>query len=103
MECISRETAVKYFTEGEWFERAGKTVLTQFSVEGAWEGLRSRWILIDKNGQRMEHEYVQRLYSAVELRRLLTAAGFKTAEIYGDFDFTPYNQKARTLVIVARK
>lgn len=105
MECTSRETAVKYFTEGEWFERAGKTVLTQFTVEGAWEGLRSKWILIDnKDGSRIEHEFVQRLYSAVELRRMLTAAcGFKSAEVYGDFDFSPYNQNARTMIIVARK
>ena len=104
LENISREIAVQYFTEGEWFERAGKTVLTQFSVEGAWEGLRSKWILIDdKTGERMEHEFVQRLYSAVELRRLLVGIGFKSAEIYGDFDFSPYNEKAKTMVIVARK
>lgn len=105
LECTSREIAVKYFTEGEWFERAGKTVLTQFSVEGAWEGLRSKWILIDNSdGSRIEHEFVQRLYSAVELKRILLAAcGFKTAEVYGDFDFSPYNQNARTMVIVARK
>lgn len=103
MECVSRETAVLYFTEGEWFERAGMTVLTQFSVEGAWEGLRSKWILINRQGQRIEHEFVQRLYSAVELRRLLLASGFRSAEIYGDFDFSPYNEKARTMVIVAKK
>ena len=46
--CSVVYVSVKYFTEGEWFERAGKIVLTDFSVEGAWEGLRSRWILIDK-------------------------------------------------------
>ena len=103
MECTSREIAVQYFTEGEWFERAGKLVLTQFSVEGAWEGLRSKWILIDKDGHRIEHEFVQRLYSAIELKRLMLASGFKSAEIYGNFDFAPYNQKARTMVIVARK
>ena len=61
LECISRETAVKYFTEGEWFERAGKTVLTEFKVTGAWEGLSSKWILIDSDGKRMEHVFVQRL------------------------------------------
>ncbi|MCR5290237.1 MAG: class I SAM-dependent methyltransferase [Treponema sp.] len=105
MESTSREIAIKYFTEGEWFERANKTVLTQFSVEGAWEGLRSKWILIDNHtGQRIEHEFVQRLYSAVELKRILiTACKFKSAEIYGDFDFSPYNQNARTMVIIARK
>lgn len=103
IECLSRENAVKYFTEGEWFERAGKTVLTQFSVEGAWEGLRSRWILIDSNGNRMEHVFVQRLYSAVELKRILVACGYVSCEIYGDFDFSPYNEKARTMVLVCRK
>ncbi len=72
LECTSREIAVQYFTEGEWFERAGKTVLTQFTVEGAWEGLRSKWILIDnKTGARIEHTFVQRLYSAIELKRML--------------------------------
>lgn len=103
MECTSRETAIMYYTSGEWFERAGMTVLTQFSVEGAWEGLRSKWILIDKDGHRIEHEFVQRLYSAIELKRMMLAVGFKSAEIYGDFDFSPYNEKARTMVIVARK
>ena len=103
MECISRETAILYFTEGEWFERAGFTVLTEYEIEGAWEGLKNRWILIDKNGQRIEHEYTQRLYSAVELKRMLSASGFKSIEIYGDYDFSPYNHKARTMVIVAKK
>ena len=104
MEMTSREIAVQYFTPGEWFERAGKTVLTEFTVEGAWEGLRSRWILIDnKTGGRIEHEFVQRLYSAIELKRLLLGIGFKTAEVYGDFDFAPYNENAKTMVIVARK
>ena len=104
LENISRETAILYFTEGEWFERAGKTVLTEFKVEGAWEGLRSKWILIDnKTGKRIEHEFVQRLYSGIEIKRLLTGIGFKSVEIYGDFDFSPYNEKARTMVVVAKK
>lgn len=105
LECISRETAVKYFTEGEWFERAGMTVLTDFSVVGAWEGLRSKWILIDeKKSTRIEHCFVQRLYSAAELRdSLLKEVGFKTAEVYGGFNMEPYNQNASTMVIVCRK
>ncbi|OJF76687.1 MAG: SAM-dependent methyltransferase [Treponema sp. CETP13] len=104
MECISRERAVRDFTEGEWFERAGKTVLTEFSVEGAWEGLRSRWILIDNaTGERIDHTHIQRLYSAIELKRLLIGAGFSSCEIYGDFDFSLYNEKARTMVLVCRK
>lgn len=103
LECTSRETAIKYWTEGEWFERAGMTVLTKFTVEGAWEGLRSKWTLLGKDGGRIEHEFVQRLYSAVELKRLILASGFKSAEIYGGYNFEPYNQNMSTMVIVARK
>lgn len=104
MECLSRENAVRDFTEGEWFCRGGKTVLTDFSVVGAWEGLRSRWILIDdETGGRIEHEFVQRLYSAVELRKTLLECGFASAEIYGDFEKAPYNQTAATMVIICRK
>lgn len=51
----------------------------------------------------MEHEFVQRLYSGVELKRILTGIGFSTVEVYGDFDFSPYNEKARTMVVVAKK
>lgn len=103
LEMTGREIAVRDFTEGEWFERGGFTVLTQFEVVGAWEGLRSRWMLIDADGRRIDHVYVQRLYSAIELKRLMIASGFSSVEIYGDFDFSPYNEKARTMVLVARK
>ncbi len=104
MECTSREIAVQYFTPGEWFERAGKTVLTEFTVEGAWEGLKSKWILIDNNtGERIEHVFTQRLYSAVELKRTLLDIGYKSIEIYGDFNLNPYNETAKTMVIIARK
>lgn len=103
LEMTGREIAVRDFTEGEWFERGGFTVLTEFSVEGAWEGLRSRWMLIDENGQKIDHVFVQRLYSAIELKRLMILSGFSSVEIYGDFDFSPYNEKARTMVLVARK
>lgn len=104
LECISREIAVQYYTDGEWFDRAGKTVLTQFSVQGAWEGLVSRWILIDKqDGSRIEHTFTQRLYSAAELRDRLLSIGFSSAEVYGGFELTPYDHSAKTMVIVAKK
>ncbi len=103
LECISRETAVKYFTEGEWFERAGMTVLTEFTVKGAWEGLGSKWILLAKDGKRIEHEFVQRLYPAAELRDTLLKIGFESAKVYGGWNCENYDQNAVTMVIVAKK
>ncbi|MCR5062617.1 MAG: class I SAM-dependent methyltransferase [Treponema sp.] len=108
IECVSRETAILYFTEGEVFERAGFTVKTHFEVVGAWEGLRSQWSLYktDEKGNEQlvnNHVFVQRLYPAKFLAQKLVEFGCKTAEVYGDFDFSPYDQHARTMVIVGRK
>lgn len=104
LECISRETAVRHFTEGEWFERSGKTVLTKFEPTGAWEGLRSSWTLIDNNdGSRIEHTFVQRLYSAADLRDTILKCGFSSAQVYGGFDLRNYDYNAETMVIVAKK
>lgn len=104
IESLGREIAVRDFTEGEWFLRAGKIVLTHFEVMGAWEGLKSDWTLIDqKTGKKLEHSFVQRLYPATELCAILQNCGFSSINIYGDFDKSPYDNKARTMVIVATK
>lgn len=104
LETLSRENASRDFIEGEWFERAGKTVLTEFTVHGHWEGLKSHWILIDnETGEKIDHCFIQRLYSAPELRDYLYDCGFSDVKVYGDFNFSPYNHKARTMVLVATK
>lgn len=103
MECNSRETAIMYFTPGEKFHRAGFNVKTKFEVVGMWEGLRSIWILDDDKGTHIEHQYVQRLYSAPELCEQMKKCGFSEVQAYGDFDLSPYDEKARTMVIVAKK
>ena len=103
LECISRETAALHFTEGEWFERAGMTVLTEFGVAGLWEGLRSKWILIKGNGERIEHEFVQRLYSAKELKDYILDIGFRDVKAYGGWNLAPYDQNASSMVMVCKK
>lgn len=112
MECLSRETAALYWNSGEEFERAGVKVVTKFTVEGAWEGLKSRWILypketdLEKNPDAkplFDHTYTQRLYTASFLRDKLLEYGFSKAEIFGDFDYSPYNEKARTMILIGKK
>lgn len=104
LENLSREVAIRYFTKGEEFERAGKIVTTDFGVVGAWEGLRSHWILKDiQTEQIIDHEFVQRLYSAAELKKTLLKIGFKSVEIFGDFMSNPYDENMATMVLVCRK
>lgn len=114
LECVSRETSIMYFTPGEEFERAGFKVKTEFSVVGAWEGLNSRWTLypltkgteqIDTSKEKpvVDHQFVQRLYPASFLRDKLIEFGFSEAYVWGDYDGSPYNEKAQTMVVVGRK
>ena len=113
MECTSRETAVMYWTPGEEFERAGYKVVTHFEVVGAWEGLRSQWTLYPLDASLrgeeatkqpiVDHVFVQRLYPATFLRDKLIEFGYSKAEVYGDYDKSPYDEKARTMIIVAKK
>lgn len=102
IETLGKEVAVRDFTDGEWFEREGFTVLTEYQVADSWGALKNRWILI-KDGQRIEKTFLQRLYSATELRALLFQGGFGKVELYGDWDGRPYDRDARILIAVARK
>jgi SAM-dependent methyltransferase len=114
LECTSRETAILYWTPGEEFERAGYKVVTHFEVVGAWEGLRSQWTLypLDTPSLRgapatkqsiIDHTFIQRLYPASFLRDKLIEFGFSKAEVFGDYDKSPYNEKARTMVVIGKK
>ncbi len=111
-EGTTREIAAMYFTRGEEFERAGYKVVTDFSVTGAWEGLRSHWTLspagtdLSKNPSAaplVDHTFIQRLYPATFLRDKILEYGFKSASVYGNWEGAPYDQNAATCVIVAKK
>jgi len=110
IETLGKEIAVRDFTRGEWFERAGFTVLTEYEAVDSWAGLKNRWILIPHSAAapeagpaRTEKTFTQRLYSASELRALLFEAGFDETEIYGGWDERPYDEQAETLIAVGRK
>ncbi|MDR2096234.1 MAG: class I SAM-dependent methyltransferase [Treponema sp.] len=102
IETLGKEIAVRDFTQGEWFERSGYTVLTEYHAVDSWAGLHNRWILI-KGGERIERTFTQRLYAASELRALLLKAGFASVELYGGWDESPYDQNAAQLIAVGRK
>lgn len=101
IDCLGKEVAAREFIEGEWFERNGWTVLTEYKVDGDWEGLVHRWILI-RGAERIDRSFTMRLYSAQEMKALLGEAGFGSVEIHGSLEGSPYDEKATSLVGVAR-
>jgi SAM-dependent methyltransferase len=102
IETLGKEIAVRDFVEAEWFERAGFMVLTEYAPADSWAGLKNRWILIN-NERRIEKTFTQRLYAASELRTLLEQAGFSQVELYGDWNESPYDNRAAGLIAVGRK
>ncbi|MDR2768204.1 MAG: class I SAM-dependent methyltransferase [Treponema sp.] len=103
IETQGKETAARDFTPGEWFFRAGFYVLTSYRVVDSWDALENTWRLFDDNGASAEKTFTCRLYSASELRSLLLETGFAAVEIYGDWDESPYDEKAKKLIVLGRK
>jgi SAM-dependent methyltransferase len=112
IETLGKEIAVRDFTQGEWFERAGYTVLTEYEAVDSWAALKNRWVLIPNSAAvfqagevtpRIEKIFTQRLYAATELRALLFEAGFADVELYGGWDERAYDQNAEILIAIGRK
>lgn len=102
IETLGKEIAVRDFTEGEWFERSGAVVLTEFEPIQDWEYLKNRWILL-QGTERFERTFLQRLYSATELKRLMVERGFTSVALYGDWDRRPYDYRAQKMIVLGRK
>jgi SAM-dependent methyltransferase len=102
IETLGKEIVSRDFVEAEWFERAGCTMLTEYEPLDSWTFLKNRWIII-KDNKKVEKTFVQRLYSASELRSLLQEAGFEKIEIYGDWDESAYDHHAAKLIVTATK
>lgn len=103
VEMDGKEAAAASFEERIWFERDGRIVFLEYEAEAAWTRLRNKWSFRDRDGTWHEYEFSYRLYSAQELGRLLSEAGFVTVEFFGSLDGRPYDQNARRLVALARK
>ena len=101
IETVSKETAARDFISDEEFERAGWQVRTEYEVVGDWEGELNRWIL-RKGSILIDRSFVLRLYSGFEMKNALKEAGFASVDIYGGLDGRPYDDKADSLVAVAR-
>jgi SAM-dependent methyltransferase len=100
LEVIGKETCARDLVEGEWFERDGILACTDYAIEGAWEYLVNRWIIVEE-GRRFERSFRQRLYSAKELGWALARAGFAgSPRFHGGVDGRPYDGGASSLLVL---
>jgi SAM-dependent methyltransferase len=97
-----KEWLAREFRPRDWREEAGAFILEERKVAPGWTGIENRWVIIHE-GKVREFRFFLRLYSSGELSGMLKLAGFKNVDIYGSVDGTPYDDKSRWLVAVARK
>jgi SAM-dependent methyltransferase len=102
MQLMSKEVLSRIFRPRDWYEQDGLIVLEERKVRRSWSWVESRWTLISKE-RRVDLDLSHRLYSASELTLLLQGCGFGNVAACGDFDASPYDEKANRLVVVARK
>jgi len=97
-----KEVLARIFTESNWHEENGVLILEERRVTRNWGWMENHWIMI-KDNKRTEFRVTHRLYSATELVRLFTDCGFKKVDVYGNFEGSPYNHRAETMVTVGCK
>lgn len=82
--------------------RRGAARAQRRSSADDWASMVSEWIVV-RQGVRADFRVEQRLYAGTELRELLLSVGFAEVTLSGGLDGeTPYDERARRLVAIAR-
>lgn len=97
-----KETLARVFQPRGWAESEGVLLLEDRKIVPGYSHVETRWILV-RDGQRRDFTLRLRLYSGLELRDVLLAAGFSQVDLYGSFTGAPYDQDAKRLIAVAQK
>lgn len=90
---INRDWLLQVFKPIEWHEADGKFTLEARKYNATTKYNEVQSIVLDQRTQRAKVYYHRvRLYSKVEMVRLMTDCGLKQIQIYGDFDGSPFDR-----------
>lgn len=101
VEMVGREILARNWRARWWTRDGDAFVLEERTVRPGWKHVDARWIRVER-GAHTEYGAVQRVFSAAELRALLTRAGFASVAVHGSLAGVDYDEHARRLVAVAR-
>lgn len=103
IEVIGKEVLAAHFNASEVQEFDGYKISIDNKLSQDWGWLESTWN-IEKDNSINELSYAHRLYSAAEMRALLSDAGFRDIKFYGDISGkSKYDHTAKLMVVVAQK
>jgi SAM-dependent methyltransferase len=103
LDTRNRDQVVRSLPPEERRRQAGWTLLTENTFDPVTSRWRARWWRVEKRQRTLVGESDIRLYSAHELRAMLRPERWRSVELFGDLDGTPFSLDAHRLVLVARK
>lgn len=65
--------------------------------------INGRWIINDDKGNVRDVDYSVRVYEKDEFIDMCLKAGFKSVEVYADWDGSPYSEDAEDIIFIAQK
>ncbi|MAU14244.1 class I SAM-dependent methyltransferase [Flagellimonas marinaquae] len=102
IEILGKEVIASTFKEIEEFDYEGYKVKAVSKILNDWSLLECRRSIV-KDGIKEEIVAFHRLYSATELKEHLERIGFKNIKVYGDFGGAPYDNHAKSMIMVCEK
>ncbi len=98
-----KEILARIYQARDWDEEEDGTLFLQRrQIMQDWSWMQNQWILI-KGTERHEIDFSHRVFSAVEMKLLLTQNGFESATAYGGLDGSDYDNEAKRLLVLGRK
>lgn len=98
VETQHRDRVMAIYSEREWEARGDDLRLDARRFDPVAGEIESDLILITADGARRSITYRIRLYTATELVRLVSEAGFAEVECFGSFDREPLSRDTRLVV-----
>jgi ubiquinone/menaquinone biosynthesis C-methylase UbiE len=98
LETQHRDRVMAIFRESEWEARGGDLRLDTRSFDPVAGEIESELILVTADSARRSVTYRIRLYTATELVRLVSEAGFAEVECFGTFGGDPLSRDTRLVL-----
>jgi len=102
VDVLGKEALARIFNPTGSDEVADALVIQRRRVKGDWERIENEWILL-RDGTTRKFVFEHWVYSARELKQMLTQAGFGDVRVYANYRGDPYGPDATRLVAVGRK
>ena len=102
IEILGKEVIAATFNPFQQFEVEGCQVTAESEILNDWTRLKCKRTIV-KDGIKTEVMAYHKLYSATELKTHLQACGFRNIKVYGDFAGSPYDNKAKSMIMISEK